>query len=148
MTNFYQYVPPSISLQAASYIAYANDYLQSVRDVYLEPHVLSPIRTMLSSPPDLFSVLILVFLFIISLKILDYTRRVIVFWVTFIFRLVFWSTIIGAGWYAYSVGLEKAARDAAWIFGLLEGFVQELLVANGRQEGREPASDFRRGPRR
>lgn len=140
MNHLYQHVPPSVASQAASYLACANDYFQSVRDAFLGPYVLSPIQTMLNTPPDLFSVLILVFLFIISLKILDYTRRVIVFWVTLIFRLVFWGTIIGAGWYAYSVGLEKAAKDAAWIFDLLEGFVQELLVANRRQEGSETAN--------
>lgn len=98
---------------------------------------------MLNSPPDFFSILILLFLFIISLKILDYTRRVIVFWVTLAFRLVFWGTILGGAWYAYSVGWEKAARDAAWMFGLIEGFIQQLLAASGTQDGSESANTFR-----
>lgn len=145
------YIPPSVALQAASYFNAANMHFQSMRDTYVEPYVLQPLSGMLSSPPDIFSILILLAVGIVSLKILDYTRRVITFWVVLVFRLAFWGAILGTAWYAYTVGWEKASRDAAWAFGLLEGFVQELLAANSGRKGSEGAGSFMsqsRGPKR
>ena len=76
--------------------------------------------------PDLFSILLLAVLLLISLKILDYTRRMVMFWVTLAFRFVFWGSIIGIGWYVYSVGVENAGRDVGWLWGVIEGFVQDF----------------------
>ncbi|KAL1953451.1 hypothetical protein VTO42DRAFT_2809 [Malbranchea cinnamomea] len=132
-----QYIPPSILGEAASYLSSANDSFQALRNSYLEPYVVSPSKTLLNSSPDMFSIFALCLLFVISLKVLDYTRRVIVFWVTLIFRLLFWSTVIGISWYAYSVGREKASRDAAWVFGVLQSFIHEFLGANTGTEARE-----------
>ena len=137
-----QYIPHSVAVQAASYFNIANTHFQSMRDTYVEPYVLRPLDTMLNSPPDLFSILVLLALFVVSLKILDYTRRVITFWVVLVFRLAFWGSVLGVVWYAYSVGWEKASRDAVWAFGLLEGFVQELLAANAGGKGSEGAGSF------
>lgn len=74
---------------------------------------------------------------LISVKILDYVRRVVVFWVTLAFRLVFWGAVFGCGWYVYSYGLATALRDATWLFGLAEGFVRQFLAGVGESSGGE-----------
>lgn len=113
---------------------------------YLKSYVISPIQTLLDSPPDIYSILILLLVLFLSLKILDYARRVITFWVVLIFRLVFWGSILSGAFYAYSVGWEKSFRDAAWILGLLEGFVRQILADRGSSsDGKSGASGYGMG---
>jgi hypothetical protein len=136
-------IPPSVSQQAAAYVITANSQLHSLRDTYVPPYITSSVNSLLSSPPDLFSILLLFLLFIISLKVLDYARRVITFWVVLVFRLVFWGSLFGAAWYVYSVGWERAAGEAAWVLGLLEGFVQHLLASAANQDSRGNSSSYK-----
>lgn len=75
--------------------------------------------------PDLISIILLAVILLISLKVLDYARRVIMFWVLLAFRLVFWGTVLGLAWYAYRVGVENAARDLGWVWGVVVGFVED-----------------------
>jgi hypothetical protein len=121
----------------------ANTQLQSLRDAYIPPYVTSSVNSLLSSPPDLLSILLLFLLFIVSLKVLDYARRVITFWVVLVFRLVFWGSLFGAAWYVYSVGWERAASEAAWVLGLLEGFLQNLLATAANQDTRGGSSSYK-----
>ncbi|WEW61648.1 hypothetical protein PRK78_007139 [Emydomyces testavorans] len=122
---------PSTYLQLTSYAVAANDYFHNLRLTYAEPYIINPIRALINSPPDLYSILILTFMLLISLEILKYARRVIKFWIVLVFRLLFWGAIIGGGWYVYNVGWGKASRDAAWILGLMEGFIRQLLAESG-----------------
>lgn len=92
--------------------------------------------------PDLVSILLLAIILLISLKILDYARRVIVFWVMLALRLVFLGTALGLAWYVYRVGVENAGRDLGWVWGVVEGFVGDFQSrgaaaanANGRAFG-------------
>ena len=79
-----------------------------------------------SSTSDLVSVLILALILIISLKVLDYARRVVMFWVTLALRLIWWGFILGAIWYAYNAGLEKTGRDLGWFYGVVKGFAEKF----------------------
>lgn len=78
--------------------------------------------------PDLCSILLLALVLLLSLKVLDYTRRMIMFWVMLALRLVFWGSILGIGWYVYRVGLDNATRDAGWVWGVVEGFVHDFQM--------------------
>lgn len=76
--------------------------------------------------PDLISILLLAIILLVSLKILDYARRVIMFWVVLAMRLVFWGSLLGLAWYVYRVGVENAGRDLGWVWGFVEGFVEDF----------------------
>lgn len=76
--------------------------------------------------PDLLSILLLAIILLISLKILDYARRVVMFWVTLVFRVFFWGTVFGLVWYVWRVGVENAGRDLGWVWGVVEGFVGDF----------------------
>ncbi|GFF39728.1 hypothetical protein IFM51744_04229 [Aspergillus udagawae] len=110
----------------------------SIRTTYLEPYLITPLsRLLASSTPDLVSVLLLLFVLVVSLKVLDYARRVVMFWVMLVVRVVFWGMLVALGCYVYSVGLEKAGRDLGWVLGVLWGFGEEVLA--GVESGRAPA---------
>jgi hypothetical protein len=76
--------------------------------------------------PDLVQILILAVILFISLKVLDYARRLIMFWVVLAFRLVFWGSLLGLGLYVYRVGVENAGRDLGWVCGVVMGFVEDF----------------------
>lgn len=88
--------------------------------------------------PDLVSVLILALILIISLKVLDYARRVVMFWVMLVLRLIWWGFILGAILYVYNAGFGKTVRDLVWFYGFAKGFVEKLQ--NGFEGGRRSSS--------
>ncbi|OAX80169.1 hypothetical protein ACJ72_05503 [Emergomyces africanus] len=141
-----QYIPPSLSLQALSYYSVFTIHFESVSQKYLQPYIFSPLQTLLNSPPDFTSFLALCVILFISLKVLDYARRVITFWVMLVFRLAFWGSVIGVAYYVYIVGWERAGREAGWLLGLLQGFVEELS-ANGAEGARGQAPPIYGGMR-
>jgi hypothetical protein len=48
------------------------------------------------------------------------------FWFILACRVVFWGSILGFGWYVYSVGFDNASRDVGWLWGVLYGFVGDF----------------------
>ncbi|KAB8068189.1 nuclear pore assembly and biogenesis-domain-containing protein [Aspergillus leporis] len=119
-------------------VTYLDPYISHLKTTYLDPYLIQPLAAMLaSSMPDLVSVLILALVLIISLKVLDYARRVVMFWVTLALRLVWWGFILGAGWYVYNAGLEKTGRDLGWFYGVTKGFLERFQdgFEGGRRSG-------------
>ncbi|EKV17341.1 hypothetical protein PDIG_15700 [Penicillium digitatum PHI26] len=96
----------------------------------LQPYLIEPLSSVLasysSSMPDLLSIFLLAIIIIVSLKVLEYAYRVVMFWVMLAFRLAFWGSILGLGWYIYSVGIENAGRDFGWLYGVIYGFVDDF----------------------
>jgi len=143
--NLNSHIPPSLSTQIISTAASLNTSLQSLRTAFFEPYIISPLYALLNSPPDLSSILVLLVVLVISIQILDYMRRLITFWVRLIFRIVFWMVMLGGAWYVYSVGWERAAREAGWLFGLVGGFIEQLLTGKGDANRSGPAWSSRSG---
>lgn len=96
----------------------------------LQPYIIEPVSSFLASyssaMPDLLSIFLLAIIILVSLKILDYAYRVVVFWITLAFKLVFWGLVLSLGWYVYSVGIENAGRDFGWLWGVIYGFVGDF----------------------
>ncbi|OJD11948.1 hypothetical protein AJ78_07381 [Emergomyces pasteurianus Ep9510] len=138
LQNASKYIPPSISLQALSFYSAFNTHFESISQQYLQPYLLTPLQTLLNSPPDITTLLILCLILFISLKVLDYARRVITFWLMLVFRLAFWGSVIGGAYYVYVVGWERAGREAGWLLGLLQGFVEELWAKGAEGPGQAP----------
>ena len=81
----------------------------------LHTYIISPILTQLSTSPDLATIAILVIILFISLKILNMLYRTIVFWVSLVTRLMFWTLILGFSLWIWQRGLQGAMTDAsAW----------------------------------
>ena len=96
----------------------------------LQPYLIEPASTFLASysdsMPDLLSVFILFIILLVSFKILKYACCVVMSWVFLAFRIAFWGSVIGLGWYVYNVGVENASRDLGWFWGVLSGFVGDF----------------------
>lgn len=121
-------------------------HLATLRTTYLEPYLIQPLSTFLvattnlsstTTMPDLLSILLLAVILLVSLKILDYTRRMVLFWVSLAVRLVFWGVLLGIGWYVYTVGVERAGREAGWVAGWVMGLVEDFQRGVGEGRGRE-----------
>lgn len=91
--------------------------------------------------PDLMSALVLGGVLLVSLVILDYIRRFVVWWVMwwvrFIVRVVFWGSVVVLGVYVWNVGGEQAFKDAGRVWGFLMGFLQEgwAMIEQGGAPG-------------
>lgn len=112
-------------------------HLTHLRTTYVDPYIIHPISAFLtlttSNTPDLLSILLLVLILFLSLKILDYTRRLVMFWVGFAVKLMFWGVVLSVGWWIYEVGVERAGREVGWVLGVGRGFVEEFW--RGVEEG-------------
>lgn len=112
----------------------AEKILSNIQQNYLEPYLLVPLANILDTSSSVFSsanilsILTLLLALYISLRILDYARRVIMFWVMLFVRLTFWATVIGVGLWVYSVGIEKAIQDAGWLWGVMQGFLEDFVI--------------------
>lgn len=96
----------------------------------LQPYIIEPVSKFLavyaSVMPDLMSLFLLAVIILISIKILDYAYRLVMFWIALAFKLVFWVSVLGLGWYVYNVGIENAGRGVGWVWGLICGFVGDF----------------------
>ncbi|RAL11418.1 Apq12 family protein [Aspergillus homomorphus CBS 101889] len=118
---------------------YLTPALTHLRSAYIDPYLIRPAAGYLanssaagaggSSPamPDLVSVVLLVAILFISLKVLDYARRVVMFWVGLLWALIWWGTIVGLVLWVYLHGVERAAQDAGWLFGIARGFLGRMI---------------------
>ncbi|EED24107.1 conserved hypothetical protein [Talaromyces stipitatus ATCC 10500] len=118
----------------------ADQLLSNLQQDYLEPYLIMPLANILDSSSAAFSsanilsFLTLLVTFYISLRVLDYARRVIMFWVILILRLTFWAAVISIGVYVYNVGVDKATQDAGWFWGIAQGFLEDLVANNANTE--------------
>ncbi|KAL4865213.1 hypothetical protein BDV12DRAFT_200335 [Aspergillus spectabilis] len=117
------YLTPSITHLKDTYL---DPSLTHLRTTYLDPYVIQPLAHMLASTPDLASVLVLVFILFVSFKVLDYTRRAVMFWVWLTIRLAWWVTIISLGLYMYQAGWARVARDVGFLFSFLVGALEQF----------------------
>lgn len=105
------------------------DHLSSMRADFVEPYILRPLAGLVAlSTTDLVSFFIMVIVLYISLRILDYARRVVMFWVMLVVRLVFWASVVALGFYVYNVGVARAVEEAGWFFGLVQGFLEDFMT--------------------
>ncbi|KAJ5279788.1 Nuclear pore assembly and biogenesis protein APQ12 [Penicillium angulare] len=131
---------PAISYIRTSTQDQLSTHLSHLRSTYVQPYIIGPLSTFLTSTstaamPDLISVFMLLVILFISLKILDYARRVVMFWVTLAFRFVFWGSLLGLGFYVYKVGVENAGRDLGWVWGVVMGFVEDFQARSAANAG-------------
>ncbi|PWY81485.1 hypothetical protein BO83DRAFT_457927 [Aspergillus eucalypticola CBS 122712] len=142
---------PIASHLASLHTTYLTPYISHCRSAYLDPYLIHPLASLLTSSmpmPDLVSIFILALVLIISLKILDYARRLVMFWVNLALRLLWWALVLGALWYVYSVGIEKTGRDLGWLVGVAGGLWMGLGMgwrAGGLLRGLGVLGGMRRG---
>ncbi|KAI5286080.1 hypothetical protein KEM54_000083 [Ascosphaera aggregata] len=135
LNTFTTYIPPSIVKRATSLAIDMQQTYSTYHVFYIQPYIITPIRQILDSPPTIGNLLSLLILFWLSLRLLDYTRRVVIFWVMLVLRLAFWGAVGVFGWYVYTAGWEEAwgmvVGIVSGIHGMIVGFVDGNLNAAG-----------------
>lgn len=116
---------------------------------YFFPYVYPLIRlssrayqSILADNSSIYTLAILAIVLIISLKLLDILRRIIIHWISLALRLVFWAAVVGAGFYIYNRGVDQTADDIGWVMGLLAG-----LEEQGQRVGQRRAAGSSRQAR-
>ncbi|KNG51485.1 Nuclear pore assembly and biogenesis protein, APQ12 [Stemphylium lycopersici] len=89
---------------------------------------LSPLLNKLITQPDVTSIVALLFIFFISLKILDMMYRAVIFWINLAIRLVFWGGILVVGLWVWNRGPEGFVEDVS---GLAEYWMGEYERYSG-----------------
>ena len=114
------------SLQTLAAITYR------VRSTIIDPFIITPLGSSLSdrfsaigiNSISLPSLLLLILIFLLSLRVLNYIRRVVMWWVTLIFRLALVLVLVQAGVYVARNGVGRTLEQLGWLWGLLEGFFE------------------------
>ncbi|KAK5791133.1 hypothetical protein VI817_006442 [Penicillium citrinum] len=106
-------------------------HLSNLRTTVVDPYIITPLSTVLATTSttqtsDIISIILLIAVLYISLRVLDYARRVILWWMFLVLRMTFWGTLVLVALYVYQVGLEKAGQDFGWVLGIVQGFVEDF----------------------
>ncbi|KAI5295493.1 hypothetical protein KEM52_001216 [Ascosphaera acerosa] len=112
---------------ASTFDAAYRDVQHSVVEPVLWPYVLRPIKQLLDSPPTLGNIIALAVFLWVAFQILEYMRRVIMFWVKLIFRLMIWAAIGTFLWYVYTMGMEEAVRMVAGVVSSIHGAIVPMV---------------------
>jgi hypothetical protein len=91
------------------------------------------LQSLSSDSPDVVTLLILAGLLIASLKVLDYMRKTIVYWIGLAIKMVLWVTVAAVGFYVYYRGIEQSMEDFGWVWGFLQGLGEEGQRVGGRK---------------
>ncbi|KAL3434054.1 nuclear pore assembly and biogenesis-domain-containing protein [Aspergillus tetrazonus] len=132
------YLNPSLAHLRESYL---DPTLVHLRLTYLEPYVVQPLAHVLATMPDLASVLAIFFVLFLSLKILDYTRRAVMWWVWTTIWAAKWATILGAAGYIYLSGWEKVVQDLGYAFDFISGLLEQYghTLESAARDGHRPS---------
>lgn len=96
-----------------------------------------------SDSPDLVTLLLLGIILIISVRVLDYVRRTVFFWIAIAFKVLFYVTLGFVGVYVYQRGVEESMED---VVKLLDWYGS--LSGQAKREGGRKAREFEREAQR
>ena len=97
----------------------------------------------MSDEPDIMSIIILAVVALVSLKVLDMTRRYIVYWINMALKLALWVSVGILGFYVYQRGMEQTVEDVGWLLGWL-GEMENQGERIGQTRARQKAFEARR----
>ena len=96
------------------------------------------LQSLSTDAPDIITLAILAVALIVSLRILDYMRRTIIYWVGLAIRMSLWFAIGGLGLYVWQRGFDQSVEDFGYVWGFLQGLGNEGERIGGQKaRGRE-----------
>jgi Nuclear pore assembly and biogenesis len=107
----------ALLFQTTSNTAAVKSYLLS----HIPPDTGSYIHSLLSA--DLLTVLSLLLAVFFGFKVLDYLRRLVIYWIVLAIKLVLMLCALQVGVYCYTVGAEKSLQDLGRVWGWVEGYI-------------------------
>jgi hypothetical protein len=114
-------------------------YLRTYLRTYLSALLPSTgLTTLPTTPADLLSLTLLLLILFTTYKVVDYIRRMVMFWVFLVFKLIALLLCVQLALYLYTYGVEKTLRDLGWVVGWVEGLVENMMrQGQGQGQGQQ-----------
>lgn len=96
---------------------------------------LLPFLTIPTTSGELLSLTLLALTLFTLFKVVDYLRRMILFWVFLVVKLVLVLGLLQLGIYVYTYGVEKTLSDLGWVWGFVESLMENTAQQGGREWG-------------
>ena len=96
------------------------------------------LHSLSTDAPDILTLAILAIALIVSVRVLDYMRRTIMYWVGLAMKMGLWMTVGGLGLYVWQRGFDQSVEDFGYVWGFLQGLGDEGAKIGGQKaKGRE-----------
>lgn len=96
------------------------------------------VQSLSTDAPNVLTLAILAIALIVSLRVLDYMRRTIIYWVGLAIRIGLWLAVSGLGVYVWQRGFDQSVEDFGYVWGFLQGLGDEGERIGGQKaRGRE-----------
>ena len=129
---------------AAAGITYYTTFLYSLLSPYLSLRTMARIIsftstvTQFAASADVWSLFAFAVLLFVGFRVLDYLRRMVMFWIMLAVKLVLVLLAVQAAVYAYNVGLERTVQDLGVVWGWIEGVLDATGTgASSKQQGQQ-----------
>ena len=135
--NHYQpYVAPLYRILFSSQSFFYRRIFPTLYPIYVLSN--NALHSLSTDAPDILTLAVLAIALIVSLRILDYMRRTIMYWVGLAFKMGLWILIGGLGVYVWQRGFDRSVEDFGHVWGFLEGLGNEGERIGGQKaRGRE-----------
>lgn len=82
---------------------------------------------------ELASLAVFVLVLFTTFKVVDYVRRMIMFWVFLVIKLIALLALVQLALYVYTYGIEKTLNDLGWAWGFVESLMENTVQQGGQE---------------
>ncbi|CAF9937072.1 MAG: hypothetical protein ALECFALPRED_007096 [Alectoria fallacina] len=132
--RFQPYFVPLYRILLSSQLYFYRRIFPNLYPIYVLTN--NGLHSLSTDAPDILTLAILAIALIVSLRVLDYMRRTIMYWVGLAIRMALWLAVGGIGVYVWQRGFDQSMKDFGFIWGLLQGLGDEGERIGGQKARR------------
>ncbi|KAF6227833.1 hypothetical protein HO173_011935 [Letharia columbiana] len=133
---FQTYLVPLYRILLSSQLFFYRRIYPTLYPIYVLSN--NALHSLSTDAPDILTLAILAIALIISLRVLDYMRRTIMYWVGLAIKMGLWLAVGGLGVYVWQRGFNQSVEDFGYVWGFLHGLGNEGERIGGQKaRGRE-----------
>ncbi|KAF6221023.1 hypothetical protein HO133_002704 [Letharia lupina] len=133
---FQPYLGPLYRILLSSQLFFYRRIYPTLYPIYVLSN--NALHSLSTDAPDILTLAILAIALIISLRVLDYMRRTIMYWVGLAIKMGLWLAVGGLGVYVWQRGFNQSVEDFGYVWGFLHGLGNEGERIGGQKaRGRE-----------
>ena len=134
--HFQPYVGPLYRIFLSSQLYFYRRVFPILYPIYVLSN--NAVQSLSTDAPNVLTLAILAIALIVSLRVLDYMRRTIIYWVGLAIRIGLWLAVSGLGVYVWQRGFDQSVEDFGYVWGFLQGLGDEGERIGGQKaRGRE-----------
>lgn len=134
--HFQPYIAPLYRILFSSQVYFYRHVYPNLYPIYVLSN--KALQSLSTDVPDILTLAILAIAFVVSLRVLDYMRRTIMYWVGLVIKMGLWLVLGGLGVYVWQRGFDRSMEDFGFVWGFLQGLGNEGERIGGQKaRGRE-----------